>query len=91
MENWESMYDNPKIIPTQTKGFLISKGNDNLNKNELNLEDLKFSMVPLMYLPSMWDNDYDYRWTLIDANHYYEISPYEAKKINRIQSRENTN
>jgi hypothetical protein len=79
MENWESMYDNPKIIPTQTKGFLISKGNDNLNKNELNLEDLKFSMVPLMYLP------------LIDANHYYEISPYEAKKINRIQSRENTN
>jgi hypothetical protein len=28
----------------------------------------------------MWDDDYDYKWTLIDANHYYETSSYEAKK-----------
>jgi hypothetical protein len=28
----------------------------------------------------MWDNDYDFQRTLIDANHYYETSSYEAKK-----------
>jgi hypothetical protein len=28
----------------------------------------------------MWDNDYNYQRTLIDANHYYETSFYEAKK-----------
>jgi hypothetical protein len=38
----------------------------------------------------MWDNDYDYQWTLIDANHCYETSPHEAKKINKIQSGKNT-
>jgi hypothetical protein len=29
----------------------------------------------------MWNNDYSYQWTLIDANLYYETSSYEAKKI----------
>jgi hypothetical protein len=38
----------------------------------------------------MWDNEYDYQRTLTDANHYYETSPHEAKKINRIQSEKNT-
>jgi hypothetical protein len=47
-------------------------------------------MVLLMYLPNIWDNDYDYQRTLIEVNHYYETSPYEAKKINEIQSGENT-
>jgi hypothetical protein len=28
----------------------------------------------------MWDIDYNYQWTVIDANHYYETFPYEAKK-----------
>jgi hypothetical protein len=28
----------------------------------------------------MWDNDYDFQWTLIDANHYYKTSFYEAKR-----------
>jgi hypothetical protein len=28
----------------------------------------------------MWGNDYDYERTLIDANHYYKTSSYEAKK-----------
>jgi hypothetical protein len=27
----------------------------------------------------MWNNDYDYQWTLINANHYYKISPYKTK------------
>jgi hypothetical protein len=31
-----------------------------------------------MYI-CIWGNDYDYKQTLIDANHYYETS-YEAKK-----------
>jgi hypothetical protein len=38
----------------------------------------------------MWDNDCDYQWTLIDANHYFETFFYETKKINKIQSGENT-
>jgi hypothetical protein len=37
-------------------------------------------MVLLMYLPNMWGNGYDYQRTLVDVNHYYETSPYEAKK-----------
>jgi hypothetical protein len=28
----------------------------------------------------MRDNDYDYQWILVDANHYYETSSYEAQK-----------
>jgi hypothetical protein len=28
----------------------------------------------------MWNNDCDYKRTLIDANHYHETSFYEAKK-----------
>jgi hypothetical protein len=28
----------------------------------------------------MWDNDYDYQQTLIDAYHYYDTSSYEAKE-----------
>jgi hypothetical protein len=40
--------------------------------------------VLLIYLPNIWDNDYDYQRTLFDTNHYYETSLYKAKKINRI-------
>jgi hypothetical protein len=29
----------------------------------------------------MLDIDYDYQRTLIDADHYYKTSPYEAKRI----------
>jgi predicted esterase YcpF (UPF0227 family) len=91
MENWQSIYDNPEIIPTQTKGILILNGNDILNKKVLNIKDLKFNMVLLMYLSKNWDNDYDYQRTLIDTNHYYETSPSKTKtKIIRIQNRENT-
>jgi hypothetical protein len=32
MENWKSVYDNPKIIPTQIEGILILNGFDILNK-----------------------------------------------------------
>jgi hypothetical protein len=45
-------------------------------------------MVLLMYLPNMWDNDYDYQRTLIEGNHYYETSPYEAKKYQQDLKRE---
>jgi hypothetical protein len=37
-------------------------------------------MVLSMYLLNTWDNDYDYQWTLIEVNHYYETSPYETEK-----------
>jgi hypothetical protein len=33
-----------------------------------------------MYLPNMWENDYDYQWTLISTYHYYGTSFYKAKK-----------
>jgi hypothetical protein len=53
MENWQSIYDNPEIIPIQTKGILIFNGNDILNKNILNIKYMKFSMVLLIYLPNV--------------------------------------
>jgi hypothetical protein len=80
MENWEGIYDDPGIIPTLTQGTLILNGYDIIKYNILNIEDLKFNMVLLMYLPNMWGDDYDYQRTLVDVNHYYETSPYEAKK-----------
>ena len=67
--------------PTQTEGILILKGNDIISTKVLDLEGLKFNMVLLMYLPKMWDNDYDYQHTLNEANDYYEIFLYETKKI----------
>jgi hypothetical protein len=90
IENWESIYDNPKIIPIQIEGILILNGYDILNNNVLNIKDLKINMVLLILLPNMWDNDYDYQRTLIEVNHYYETFLYEAKKINRIRSGKNT-
>ena len=80
MENWESKYDNPEIIPTQTQGMLILNGYYVLNNNVHDIVDLKFNMVLIMYLSNMWNNDYDYQQKLIEANHYYETSPYRSKK-----------
>ena len=88
MENWKSIYDNSGIIPILTQGTLILNGSNIIKYNILNIQDLKFNMVLLMYLPSIWDNDYDYQCTLVDVNHYYETSPYEAKKS--ISKREDT-
>jgi hypothetical protein len=79
MKNWESIYDNPKIILTQIEGFLILNEYDILNNNVFNIKDLKFGMMLLMYLPNMWNNDYDYQQSLIEANHHYETPPYESK------------
>jgi hypothetical protein len=53
MENWESIYDDPEIIPTLTQDKLILNGYDIIKYNILNIQDLKFNMVLLMYLPSM--------------------------------------
>jgi hypothetical protein len=39
-----------------------------------------------MYLPNIWDNDYDYQQTLIDANDYFETSPREAKKSTKSKA-----
>jgi hypothetical protein len=39
IENWEIIYDNPKVIPTQPKGILILNGYDIFNNNVLNVED----------------------------------------------------
>ena len=32
-----------------------------------------------MYLPNMWDVDFDCQQTLSDVNYYHETSPYKAK------------
>ena len=39
IKNWKIIYENPKIIPTQTKSILILNGYDILNNNVLNIED----------------------------------------------------
>jgi hypothetical protein len=39
-----------------------------------------FSFCLSLYIYIYGDNHYDYQRTLIDANHYYETSPYKAKK-----------
>ena len=61
MENWQSIYDIPEIISKQTESILILNGNDILNKNILNIKDLKFNRMLLMYLLNKWDNDYNYQ------------------------------
>ena len=54
MENWQANNDNHhEIFPTQTKGVLILNKNYILNKYMLNIKDLKFNMVILMYFPNM--------------------------------------
>ena len=60
MENWKSIYDNSGIIPILTQGTLILNGSNIVKYNILNIQDLKFNMVLLMYLPNMWSDDYDY-------------------------------
>ena len=46
----------------------------------LNIENLKFDQVILMYLPYMWNNDLNYQKTLIEANHHFKTSPCEGKE-----------
>jgi hypothetical protein len=36
------------------------------------------------------DNDCNYQWTLIDINHYYRTSSYEAKKYQQNPKPGNT-
>ena len=45
----------------------------------LNIQNLKFDQVILIYLKNMWINKLNYKQTLIQANHYYETSPYVGK------------
>jgi hypothetical protein len=52
-KNWQSMYDNFRIIATQTKDVLILNGNDILSEKVFNDIDLKFDMVLLIYPLSM--------------------------------------
>jgi hypothetical protein len=47
------MYDNFRIIATQTKDVLILNGNDILSEKVFNDIDLKFDMVLLIYPLSM--------------------------------------
>jgi hypothetical protein len=65
IENWKSIYVNPGIIPIYSEGILILNGNDILNKKVLNIEDSKFSMMLLMYLPNMWQQQ---SWLLMKIN-----------------------
>ena len=60
--------------------MLLLNGSYILKHNILNVEDLAFNIVLLVYLPNMWNDDFDYQQTLIEVNHYYEISSYKAKK-----------
>ena len=80
MKTWEGIYEDPTIIPTISQGMLLLNGSYILQHNMCNVEDLKFDIVLLMYLPNMWDDDFDFQRTLSDVNLYYETSPYEAKK-----------
>ena len=45
----------------------------------MNIEDLKFVHVTMIYIPNMWTNDFHYQRTLVETNHYYETSPYLAR------------
>ena len=45
----------------------------------MNIEDLKFVHVTMIYIPNMWTNDFHYQRTLVETNHYYESSPYLAR------------
>ena len=45
----------------------------------LNIQNLNFDHVLLIYLKNMWINKLNYEQTLIQANHYYETSPYVGK------------
>lgn len=45
----------------------------------MNIEDLKFVHVTMIYIPNMWTNDFHYQRSLVETNHYYETSPYLAR------------
>jgi hypothetical protein len=68
------------MVLTQTEVILILNRNNIINSKLFDIEGLKFNIVLWMYLPKMWDNDFNYQHTLYEANHYYEPSSYEAKK-----------
>ena len=59
---------------------MLINGSYILRHNILNVEDLILNIMLLMSLPNMWDNDFDYQWTLVDIYHYYETYPYELEK-----------
>ena len=80
MEYWESIYEDLIIIPIIIQGMLIINEFYILKHNILNVEDLTFNIVLLMYLSNIWDDDFDYQWTLVEVNHYYETFFYKAKK-----------
>ena len=59
---------------------MILNGVDIIQMGIMNIKDLKFDHILMIYIPNMWTNDLDYQRTLVEANHYYETSPYVAKK-----------
>jgi hypothetical protein len=77
------------LVLTQTKGILILNGYDILNNNVLNVEDLKLSMVLLIYqiCERIIMNTNGHLLRLIIIMRHLVMKP---KKINRIQSGENT-
>jgi hypothetical protein len=87
--NWKNIYEESGMIPTQIEGILILNGYDSRSSKVLDIEGLKFNMVLFMYLPKMWDNDFDYLCTLNETNHYYQRSPYEGKKNKKDPKRGN--
>jgi len=59
---------------------MILNGVDIIQMGIMNIEDLKFDHVIMIYIPNIWTNEFDYQRTLVQTNHYYETSPYAAKK-----------
>ena len=85
-ENWQDIYDNNKVFPTQNESLMILNGVDIIQMRIMKIEDLSLDHVIMIYIHNMWTKDLDYQQTL-EANHYYETSPYVAKKNQKSPKR----
>ena len=90
-DNWQDIYNNNTLFPTLNKILMILNGIDIIQMGIMNIEDFKFDHVIMIYISNMWTNDLHYQQTLVEANHYYETSPYVAKNDQKIQRGEDTN
>ena len=79
------------IFPIINEDVLSLNGFDIIQMKILNIQNLIFDQVILIYLKNMWINKLNYEKKLIQANHYYKTSPYVEKNNKKDPQRSKYN